>query len=66
VAKPADKLEVEGIIKEDIPEVAQAKLEAFARRARCPKCQGVLQLKGRKLTSDCGWAMEFARRASAP
>src|SRR5690349_24217478 len=40
VVKPADKLEVEGIIKEDIPEVAQAKLEAFVKRARCPKCQG--------------------------
>jgi membrane associated rhomboid family serine protease len=60
--KPADKMEVEGIIKEDIPEVAQAKLEAFAKRARCPECKGVLALKGRKLASDCGWAVEFERR----
>ena len=63
VVKPSDKMEVEGIIKEDIPEVAQAKLESFVKRARCPKCQGVLELKGRKLTSDCGWALEFGRRA---
>lgn len=61
-AKPADKMEVEGIIKEDIPEVAQAKLEAFVRRARCPKCQGVLELKGRRLSSECGWKIEFVRK----
>ncbi len=60
--KPADKMEVEGIIKEDIPEVAQAKLESFVKRARCPKCQGVLELKGKKLVSDCGWSLEFGRR----
>lgn len=63
--KPADKMEVEGIIKEDIPEVAQAKLESFVKRARCPKCQGVLELKGKKLKSDCGWSVEFERRKSA-
>ena len=62
VVKPAEKMEVEGIIKEDIPEVAQAKLEAFVKRARCPKCQGVLQIDGKKLTSDCGWQLEFGRR----
>ena len=60
--KPADKMEVEGIIKEDIPEVAQAKLESFVKRARCPKCQGVLELKGKKLASDCGWVLEFGKR----
>ena len=49
-------------LKEGIPEVAQAKLEAFVKRARCPKCQGVLALKGRKLVSDCGWSLEFGRR----
>lgn len=65
VQKPADKMEVEGIIKEDIPEVAQAKLEGFLKRARCPRCQGVVVLDGKKLTSDCGWSVEFARRASA-
>jgi hypothetical protein len=62
VVKPGDQMVVEDIIKEDIPEVAQAKLEALVARARCPKCQGVLVLKGRKLTSDCGWSLEFARR----
>ena len=60
--KPADKMEVEGIIKEDIPEVAEAKLKAFVKRARCPKCQGVLELKGKKLASDRGWVLEFGRR----
>jgi len=65
--RPADKMEVEGIIAEDIPEVAQVKLEAFAKRAQCPKCQGPLTLKGRRLTSECGWTLEFARRkAEAP
>ncbi len=64
--KPSDKMEVEGIIAEDIPEVAQVKLDAFVKRARCPKCQGVLQLKGKKLTSDCGWSVEFGRRSVKP
>jgi len=62
VVKPADQMVVEDIIKEDIPEVAQAKLEALVARARCPKCQGALKLKGRKLTSDCGWAVQFEKR----
>lgn len=65
VVKPADQMVVEDIIKEDIPEVAQAKLEALVARARCPKCQGVLTLKGRKLTSACGWAVEFRRRPAS-
>jgi len=60
--KPSDKMEIEGIIREDIPEVAQAKLDAFVKRARCPKCQGVLELKGKKLASECGWSLEFERR----
>jgi membrane associated rhomboid family serine protease len=63
--KPSDKMEVEGIIKEDIPEVAQAKLEAFVKRARCPKCEGVLELKAKKLTSACGWSLEFGRRTGS-
>jgi membrane associated rhomboid family serine protease len=66
VAKPAEKMEVEGIIKEDIPEVAQAKLEAFLKRARCPKCQGALVLDGKKVKSECGWAIEFGKRAAGP
>ena len=67
VVKPAEKMEVEAIIKEDIPEVAQAKLESFMKRARCPKCQGVLELRGKGITSDCGWSLEFGRRpAGAP
>lgn len=63
--KPADKMEVDGIIEEDIAEVAHAKLEAFVKRARCPKCQGVLAMKGRKLTSECGWEVTFERRKAA-
>jgi hypothetical protein len=63
-ARPGDKTEVEAIIAEDIAEVAQVKLEAFVKRAHCPQCKGALTLKGRKLTSDCGWSVEFARRPS--
>ena len=53
---------LDSIIKEDIPEVAPAQPEAFVKRARCPKCQGVLELKGRKLVSECGWVLEFGKR----
>jgi membrane associated rhomboid family serine protease len=60
--KPADKTEVEAIIAEDIPEVAQVKLEAFVKRAHCPQCKGPLVLKGRKLESDCGWSVTLAKR----
>jgi membrane associated rhomboid family serine protease len=62
--RPADKTEVEAIIAEDIPEVAQVKLESFIKRAHCPRCQGPLALKGRKLESDCGWAVSFEKRAA--
>lgn len=66
VVKPADKMEIEAIIAEDIPEVAQAKLEGFLKRARCPKCQGVLALDGRKITSDCGWEVKLERHKEPP
>lgn len=62
VVKPADKMAVEEIIAEDIPEVAQAKLESFLVRARCPRCGGEVRLKGRKLVSDCGWSVTFQKR----
>jgi membrane associated rhomboid family serine protease len=60
--RPADKTEVDALIAEDIPEVAQVKLEAFVKRAHCPRCQGPLVLKGRKLESDCGWSVTFDKR----
>ena len=66
IVKPADQMVIEGIIKEDIPEVAQAKLEALVARSRCPKCQGPLTLKGRKLSSDCGWSITFERVKRPP
>ncbi len=62
--KPADKMEAEAIVAEDIPEVAQVKLEAFVKRAPCPQCGGPLVLKGRKMESDCGWSVSFERRKS--
>jgi membrane associated rhomboid family serine protease len=61
--KPADKMEVEGIIAEDIPEVAQVKLEAFVKRASCPQCGQALELDGRKLKSTCGWGVTFEKQA---
>lgn len=61
-ARPADKTEVEAIIAEDIAEVAHVKLEAFVGRAHCPRCNGPLTLKGRKVESDCGWSVTFEKR----
>lgn len=40
---------------ENVPEVRQAWLEHFVKKARCPKCGGPLQLDSGSIKSECGW-----------
>jgi membrane associated rhomboid family serine protease len=41
------------------PDVRQAWLEYFAKRAKCPRCGGGLELQGHKLRSTCGYEVEL-------
>ena len=54
-----DKALLEKIISEDEPEVRDAWLEHFLEKARCPRCGKKLDVKGRNLNCDCGFALKY-------
>lgn len=52
----------EKIIREDVPDVRQAWLEDFARKARCPKCgQPLSHSPGRFMCRSCGLKMAYLK-----
>ncbi len=42
---------------ESLPEAQEAWLEAFARKAACPRCGRPLAYRRRALRSECGWVL---------
>ena len=44
---------------ESVPEVRNAWLEMFVKRARCPECDGPLRIRWGRIVSDCGWKLRY-------
>lgn len=47
------------IRSEDEPEVRDAWLEHFLKKARCPQCGGNFEIRGRTLKSTCGFEIKY-------
>ncbi len=45
--------------EETFPEARRAWLERFTSRARCPRCDGPLRLRGSTISSTCGWKLRL-------
>jgi membrane associated rhomboid family serine protease len=54
-----DKALLAQIKSEDEPEVRDAWIEHFLKKARCPNCSGMLDIKGRSLKCTCGFEVKF-------
>lgn len=54
-----DKALLEKIKLEDEPEVRDAWLEYFLKKARCPQCGGVMVIKGRTIKCTCGFEVKY-------
>jgi membrane associated rhomboid family serine protease len=54
-----DKELLRKIESEDEPEVRDAWLEHFLKKARCPQCGGPMELSKRTLKSTCGYEIRF-------
>ena len=51
----------EKIAKEDLPEVREAWLEQYIKKARCPKCRKMLAQSPGKLFCSCGFKMQYMK-----
>jgi membrane associated rhomboid family serine protease len=54
-----DKELLQRIKSEDEPDIRRAWLEHFLARAKCPRCQKKLEVKGRAIKCECGFQLRF-------
>ena len=60
LAKTEEEKELlEKIKSEDEPDVRKVWLEHFLSKARCPECEGMMQISGRTLKCTCGNEIKF-------